>query len=108
LDKDTILGRALTALMDVRDPELPVNIVDLGLVYHLDITSKGIVMIEMTFTSPNCPASDEIKASIEKVLHGIPGINGVTINIVFSPMWNPKVHMSEDGKKYMKMLGYTF
>jgi metal-sulfur cluster biosynthetic enzyme len=76
------------ALRKVKDPELNLNIVDLGLVY--DVTVEGPdVTIDMTLTSPGCPAGPQIMADAERTLKAVPGIGGVTVNLVWEPFWSP-------------------
>ena len=77
------------ALRKVKDPELGLNIVDLGLVYEIMVDGKDI-QIDMTLTSPGCPAGPQITGDAERVLKALPGVGEVTINIVWSPYWTPE------------------
>lgn len=76
------------ALRKVKDPELNLNIVDLGLVYDI-IVDGSDVQIDMTLTSPGCPAGPQIMGDVERVLKALPGIGNVTLNLVWTPFWNP-------------------
>jgi metal-sulfur cluster biosynthetic enzyme len=76
------------ALRKVKDPELNLNVVDLGLIY--DIVVQGSeVQVDMTLTSPGCPAGPQIMSDIERVLKALPGVTSVAINLVWQPFWSP-------------------
>ncbi len=95
----------LEALKVVRDPEIPVNIVDLGLVYRLEADAAGAVEIDMTLTSMGCPVQDMIQADAELACMKVDGVSKVSVNFVWSPPWGTD-KMSEDGKKQMRMFGF--
>lgn len=76
------------ALKQVYDPEIPVNIYDLGLIYELNINKKREVTILMTFTAPNCPMADEVMAEVKENVSSVPGVKGCTINLTFDPVWD--------------------
>lgn len=84
-------------LKTVYDPEIPVNIYDLGLIYKIDVADSGEVSIDMTLTAPNCPAADFIMEDVRQRVESIDGITGTTINLVFEPEWD-KDMMSEEAK----------
>jgi|SRR5574344_53146 FeS assembly SUF system protein len=84
-------------LKTVYDPEIPVNIYDLGMIYNIEIDSEQVVQLEMTFTAPNCPAADFILEDVRMKIESIEGIKGVNINLVFEPPWD-KDMMSEEAK----------
>ncbi|MDE6109585.1 MAG: iron-sulfur cluster assembly protein [Muribaculaceae bacterium] len=84
-------------LRTVFDPEIPVDIYSLGLIYGVDITDDGALTVDMTLTAPNCPAADFIVEDARIKLESIEGITSVTINLVFEPEWN-KDMMSEEAK----------
>ncbi|KIL41676.1 hypothetical protein SD70_06085 [Gordoniibacillus kamchatkensis] len=96
---DTEQIRAL--LKQVFDPELGVNIVDLGLVYDIR-NDSGDVRIRMTLTTPGCPMHDTIAGGAERILSGQPGIRSVKVDVVWDPLWSPSM-MSEEAKEH---LGY--
>jgi len=104
--KSQIREQVLEALKVVRDPEIPVNVVDLGLVYTVDIDDAGNVGIEMTLTSMGCPVQDLIQADAELAVMKVPGVNSVTVDFVWSPPWSPQ-KMTEDGKRQMRMFGFN-
>jgi len=84
-------------LRTVYDPEIPVNIYDLGLIYKIDIQENGHLDIDMTLTAPNCPAVDFIVEDVKMKAGSVEGINSVEVNIVFEPAWD-KDMMSEEAK----------
>lgn len=85
------------------DPEIPVNIYDLGMVYDVDIDEANNVTIEMTFTSPACPAADYILMDVQMKVESIEGINSVNLNLTFDPPWD-KSMMSEEAMLELGML----
>ena len=94
----------LVQLDEVEDPELEISIVELGLVYDVRIETKENVLhaeIDMTLTSPGCPAAAEIMAATHRAALTTEGIESVHVNLVWSPRWDPKVHASEDAKMDM-------
>jgi FeS assembly SUF system protein len=84
-------------LKTVYDPEIPVNIYDLGLIYKIDITEDSIANIVMTLTAPNCPAVDFIVEDVKMKVESVDGIKGVEVEIVFEPAWD-KSMMSEEAQ----------
>lgn len=96
-EKLKIEERILEMLKTVFDPEIPVDIYSLGLVYKIDLTDDGTLNIDMTLTAPNCPAADFIVEDARIKLESIEGVKMVNINIVFEPEWN-KDMMSEEAK----------
>lgn len=93
------------ALKTVYDPEIGINIIDLGLVYGVDVQEEGLVDITMTLTSPGCPLSHVIGAQVREALDGMPGVSDVKLNLVWTPSWNPTM-MSEDAKMELGMDQY--
>ena len=96
-EKLKIEERILDMLKTVFDPEIPVDIYSLGLVYKIDLADDGTLNIDMTLTAPNCPAADFIVEDARIKLESIEGVKMVNINIVFEPEWN-KDMMSEEAK----------
>ncbi len=84
-------------LKTVYDPEIPVNIYDLGLIYKVDVLENGEVALDMTLTAPNCPAADFIMEDVRQKIESIDGVKNATINLIFEPEWN-KDMMSEEAK----------
>ena len=89
--------QVLKMLKTVFDPEIPVNIYDLGLIYKVDIQDDGVCDIDMTLTAPSCPAADFLVEDIEQRVRSVEGITKVNVNIVFEPVWT-KDMMSEEAK----------
>lgn len=89
--------KVVRMLKTVYDPEIPVNIYDLGLIYRIDIDEDGFLEIDMTLTAPNCPAVDFIVEDVRMKTESIEGINEVHVNIVFEPPWD-KDMMSEEAQ----------
>ena len=91
----------IKALKQVYDPEIPVNIYDLGLIYELVINKAHDVFVKMTFTAPNCPMADEVladvKASVKTSVEDVPGIKSCNIELVFEPVWD-KSMLSEEAR----------
>lgn len=83
------------ALKQVYDPEIPVNIYDLGLIYELTINKEHKAYIKMTFTAPNCPMADEVMADVRRVVEDTPGISGCDIELVFEPAWDQSLLSDE-------------
>ena len=96
-EKTQIEERIVDVLKTVYDPEIPVNIYDLGMIYKIDVQDDSSVELDMTFTAPNCPAADFILEDIQQKLEGISAVKTVNVNVVFEPEWN-KDMMSEEAK----------
>lgn len=90
-------GEVVDALRQVFDPELPVNIYDLGLIYELDITPDGKVTIEMTLTAPGCPVAQTFPATVAAAVLAVPGVSDVHVEIVWEPPWDSR-RMSDMAK----------
>lgn len=89
--------QVLQMLKTVYDPEIPVNVYDLGFIYRIDLPGDGTCTIDMTLTAPNCPAADFLVEDIRQKVGSVEGIKSVQVNIVFDPEWN-KDMMSEEAK----------
>lgn len=95
--KDDIEQQAVEMLKTVFDPEIPVNVYDLGLIYSIEVNDQRDISIDMTLTAPSCPAGDFIMEDIQQKLESIHHVGTVTVNLVFEPEWN-KDMMSEEAK----------
>jgi FeS assembly SUF system protein len=89
--------RIIAALKTVYDPEMPVNIYELGLIYGLNVSPDGQVEIRMTLTAPNCPVAGSLPGEVERAVRGVPGVTGVKLELTFDPPWS-KDRMSEAAK----------
>jgi metal-sulfur cluster biosynthetic enzyme len=78
------------ALRQVKDPEINLSIIDLGLVYEVEVETDGQVDVRMTLTSPGCPSGPEIMADVDRVVRGLDGVTGVNIDLVWEPYWTPE------------------
>ena len=90
------------ALKQVYDPEIPVNIYDLGLIYELNINKKHQVYIKMTFTAPNCPMADEVIAEVKRSVEDVKGIESCEIELTFEPVWDQSM-LSDEAKVILGM-----
>ena len=104
--KESMRLEILEALKIVKDPEIPVNVVDLGLVYEVRVDDVGQVSIDMTLTSMGCPVQDLIQTDAELAVMKVPGVTSVSVDFVWSPPWSPQ-KMTDDGKKQMRMFGFN-
>lgn len=95
--------KIVTMLKTVYDPEIPVNIYDLGLIYKVDIDEEHNVRIDMTLTAPNCPAADFILEDVRQKIESIDGVKSVEVNLVFEPEWDRDM-MTEEAKLELGML----
>ena len=84
-------------LKTVYDPEIPVNIYDLGLVYKIDFKDDGVLDVDMTLTAPNCPMGDYIMEDVRQKLEGIDTVKQANVNLVFDPVWDQSM-MSDEAK----------
>lgn len=94
IEKTIINAQIVEALETCFDPEIPVNIHELGLIYGVDISDMGIVTIRMTLTSPHCPAAQSLPADVVRKVKVVRGVTDVNVDIVWEPTWNPSM-MSE-------------
>ena len=86
-DPAALEREVIQALRKCYDPEIPVDIYELGLIYGLRVTSDGAVDIRMTLTAPNCPAAQELPAEVERAVGAVPGVTGAHVEITFDPPW---------------------
>ena len=96
-EKLLIEEKIVKMLKTVYDPEIPVNVYDLGLIYAIDLSYDGALRVDMTLTAPNCPAADFIVEDVRIKLESVEGVKSVDVNIVFEPEWNQDM-MSEEAK----------
>ncbi len=98
-----IQNEVIEAMQTVYDPEIPVNIYDLGLIYDVQVNPNGAVRIEMTLTAPNCPAAEILPAEVQQKVAEIPGVTDVDLHLTFDPPWNMDM-MTEAAKLELGML----
>ncbi|HSF27415.1 MAG TPA: PqqD family peptide modification chaperone [Nitrosopumilaceae archaeon] len=88
----------LDSLKQCMDPEIPINVVDMGLIYGVNVSADNKVDIKMTMTTRGCPLHDTLVSDVKRYVNKVPGVNGVNVEIVWEPVWTPE-KMSEAGKK---------
>ena len=89
--------KVIEALKTVRDPEIPVNLVDLGLIYDLVVNRDGTVYVEMTLTTPACPVAGALPGQVQQAVAGVSGVNDVRVKLVWTPPWSQD-RMSEEAR----------
>jgi FeS assembly SUF system protein len=99
---ETIRGRVVDVLRTVYDPEIPVDIYELGLVYEVDVREDGVVFLRMTLTSPMCPVAESLPPEVEAKVRGVAGVKDVELELVWEPPWNPSM-MSEAARLELGM-----
>ena len=92
------------ALRQIYDPEVNISIVDLGLIYNIDVKPEGDVYIDLTLTSPVCPFGEVVKEETVRILKQMPGIRNVNLNLVWDPPWDPHSMASEEAKLQLGLL----
>jgi FeS assembly SUF system protein len=100
---DRITDDQVAQFKTVFDPEIPVDVYELGLIYKVDINDEGFVDIEMTLTAPGCPVAGEMPGWVEDAARKVQGVTGAKVNLVFEPPWTP-ARMSDEAKLELNML----
>jgi FeS assembly SUF system protein len=103
LQVDRLGDAVIEALRTVYDPEIPVNIFELGLVYKIDVDDQNAVHIDMTLTSPMCPVAEILPEEVKAKVEAIGGVSGATVNVVWDPPWNPGM-MTEEAQLELGMI----
>ena len=93
----------IEALKEIYDPEIPVNIYDLGLIYGVEVTDAGHAVVTMTLTTPHCPVAETMPGEVEMRVGAVPGIGDAEVNLVWEPAWDP-AKMTDDAKLELGML----
>ena len=102
-DDLALMAPVLAALKTVRDPEIPMDLVELGLIYELIVKRAGTVYVEMTLTTPACPVAASMPGEVEAAIRAVPGVNDVRVKLVWTPPWGPE-RMSEEARLELGML----
>jgi len=102
-DKNSLHQKIVETLQTIYDPEIPVNIHDLGLIYNVDIDDDASVMINMTLTNPNCPIADDILSQVKSRVEMVEGVTEVFINLTFDPPWDPE-RITDEAKLELGLL----
>ncbi|QDX26571.1 SUF system Fe-S cluster assembly protein [Sphingomonas suaedae] len=93
----------IDALKDIFDPEIPVNIYDLGLIYNVEVTDAGHAVVTMTLTTPHCPVAESMPGEVELRVGAVPGVGHAEVNLVWDPPWDP-AKMSDEARLELGML----
>src|ERR1700722_13120442 len=99
---DALTDRLIEQLKTVFDPEIPVDIYELGLIYKVDVSDERVVAIDMTLTAPGCPVAGEMPGWVEDAVMTIEGVKSCVVNLVFDPPWDPSL-MSDEAKLQLNM-----
>ena len=99
---DALTDLLVDKLKTVYDPEIPVDIYELGLIYKVDLSDEKDVVVEMTLTAPGCPVAGEMPGWVEEAVMTVPGIRSCAVNLVFDPPWDPS-RMSDEAKLQLNM-----
>ncbi len=102
-EKEILKDRIIQVLRTIHDPEIPVDIYELGLVYSIDINEDNDVLIVMTLTSPNCPVAENLPLEVEEAVKHTDGVNNVQIQLTFEPAWTPE-NLSDEAKLTLGLL----
>ena len=101
-DLDELTDQLVDKLKTVYDPEIPVDIYELGLIYKVDVSDDRDVVVEMTLTAPGCPVAGDMPDWVEEAVMSVDGIKSCTVNLVFDPPWDPS-RMSDEAKLQLNM-----
>lgn len=102
-DRADLEKQVVEALRTCYDPEIPVNVYELGLIYGVEIDEGGAVAVRMTLTAPNCPAAQELPAQVEAAVAAVPGVTAARVEVVFDPPWESCM-MSEAARLQLGMM----
>jgi len=102
IDNETLMEQVLDAIRTVYDPEIPVNIWELGLVYRVDVDSERNVQVDMTLTAPSCPVAGEMPAQVQQVIENLDAVKSCKVELVWEPPWHPGM-MSDEAKVALDM-----
>ena len=102
-DGSALQAAVIEALREIYDPEIPVNIYDLGLIYGVEVTGEGDVAVTMTLTTPHCPVAESMPGEVELRVSAVPGVRDAEVNLVWDPPWDP-AKMSDEARLELGML----
>ena len=103
VDTAKLEERVVEALKQIYDPEIPVNIYDLGLIYKINVDDKGVVEVDMTLTTPGCPVAQTFPGTVEAAVRGVDGVTAARVDLVWEPPWSPD-NLSEAAKLDLGLL----
>lgn len=99
---DRLTDDIIAAIKTVYDPEIPVDIYELGLIYRVDIADDRTITVDMTLTTPNCPSAAELPAMVENAVSAVPGVGRVEVAVIWTPPWEPS-RMSDEARVALNM-----
>lgn len=102
MDKTALEAKIIEATKSVYDPEIPVDIYELGLIYNIDINDQGVVKLRMTLTTPMCPVADSLPMEVQQKVAMVEGVSDVELEVVYDPPWNKEM-MSEEARFALDM-----
>jgi FeS assembly SUF system protein len=102
IDNETLMEQVLDAIRTVYDPEIPVNIWELGLVYRVDVDSERNVQVDMTLTAPSCPVAGEMPMQVQQVIENLDAVKSCKVELVWEPSWHPGM-MSDEARVALDM-----
>jgi FeS assembly SUF system protein len=102
MDKEAIKEEIIKSIKTVYDPEIPVDIYELGLIYEVDIEDSGLVRVRMTLTTPMCPVADSLPMEVQEKVASVEGVEDVELQVVYDPPWNKEM-MSEEARFALDM-----
>ncbi len=94
MEPDAIRERVIDAIRTIYDPEIPINIWEVGLIYDVDVSADGVVKVVMTLTSPACPVAESLPPEVEQKVSAVDGVRGASVEVTWEPPWDPEM-MSE-------------
>ncbi len=100
---DRLTDQLIEAFKTVFDPEIPVDIYELGLIYKVDVEDDNKVLVDMTLTSPNCPVAESLPIEVQEKVKGVDGVTGCEVNLVWDPPWHPSM-MTEEAQLELGMI----
>lgn len=106
VDKEKLKKNIIDALREVYDPEIPINVWDLGLIYELNIDDEGNVKVKMTLTSPGCPIAYMMLEQVREAISKVEDVKNVDIELVWEPPWSPQRMTYEGREMFKKLFGY--
>jgi len=103
-DADALRRAVVDVLRTVRDPEIPVDIYELGLIYAVEFSEAGLVRVRMTLTTPNCPVAESLPGQVRRAVEAVPGVERADVELVWEPKWTPE-RMSDVARLTMETMG---
>ncbi len=106
MSKEEVVKEIISKLKNVYDPEIPINVWDLGLIYDIKVDDEGRVNLKMTLTAPGCPIANLIVQQVAAAVQGVKGVKEINVDVVFDPPWDPSRMTKEGREKFKQIYGY--